>query len=116
MWKWNLFLLGLLLFLLSTVILVTACEPGGEPIIDNQSNHNVTIYVIRVREDGTLGDSRNYGVVLAKTTKEIGSITFIPKAIFRIEAVTSSGEVIFSKDYNMDDLEKINWKIVIPPY
>jgi len=35
--------------------------------------------------------------------------------VYRIEAVDSSGRVVFSHDYNMDDLEKIGWKITIPP-
>jgi hypothetical protein len=33
----------------------------------------------------------------------------------RIEAIEPSGKVVFSHDYKMSDLEKIGWKITIPP-
>ena len=42
-------------------------------------------------------------------------MTFIGSGIQRIEAIDPSGKVIFSHNYKMSDLEKIGWKIVIPP-
>jgi len=105
-----------LLFLFTIAIFVSACEPGGWPTIDNQTNQDLTILVITVRENEFSGQIRNYGVVPARTTKRLASITFVRREwVYRIQAEDPSGKVVFSQDYNMDDLEKIKWKIVIPP-
>jgi hypothetical protein len=94
------------------------CEPGGEPIIDNQHNQDLTIYVQRIDKtiNGRPDEVVNYGVVPAKTTKKLARITFVSDEVMkRIEVVDTSGNVVFSHDYNMNDLEKIQWKIIIPP-
>lgn len=63
-----------------------------------------------------LEEPEDYGIVPAQTTKELDSITFVKRTwVYRIEAVNPSGKVVFSQDYNMDNLETINWKITIPP-
>lgn len=116
--KKRLSLPGLVLLLLfATALFSSACEPGGEPIIENQHNQEVTIYVVSVYEGGyPSGQVRNYGVVPAQTTKKLASITFVRRNwVYRIKAVDPSGNVVFSHDYNMDDLEKIKWRITIPP-
>ena len=114
--KMQLNLIILVLLLLAAIPFGSSCEPGGFPIIDNQLNLDVTIYVITVHEDGVPpGEVRNYGVVPAQTTKKTASITFVKRSwVYRIEAIDPSGKVVFSHDYNMDDLEKIDWNIVIP--
>ena len=116
----NFKLLGLtLLFVFATTLFSSACEPGGEPIIENQLNQEVGIYVTLVSVNGNPDKTEtptDYGVVPAQTTKELASIVFVRRSwVYRIEAVDPSGNVIFSHDYNMNDLEKIDWKIVIPP-
>jgi hypothetical protein len=105
------------LLLFVTALLGLACEPGGEPIIENQRNEDLTIYVITLHENGVPpGQVRDYGVVAAQTTKQLASITFVKRSwVYRIEAVAPSGNVVFSHDYTMDDLEKIKWEITIPP-
>lgn len=106
-----------LLFVLGIMaIIASGCEPGERLIIDNQRNHEVRIEVTRVT-DGTLSNQiRNYGLVPAKSIKELGSITFTnAKNIFRVEAIDPLGKAVFSHDYNYYDLEKIDWKITIPP-
>jgi len=98
------------------VLIVSGCEPGGEPIIENQTDQDVSIYITDVLSDGTLGEQIDYGVVLAHSTKQIASIVFIkPEWVYRIQAINPSGEVVFSQDYNYYDLEEISWKITIPP-
>ncbi|MFC2003980.1 hypothetical protein ACFLUK_00325 [Chloroflexota bacterium] len=58
----------------------------------------------------------NYGTVQAQSTKELAAIVFPNRTwVHRIQAKNPSGEVVFSQDYKMADLEKIGWKIVIPP-
>lgn len=118
--KNRLLLLGLtLLFIFTTAFLSWACEPGGFPIIENQRNQEVRIYVTLVRVDGIPEEQEkpiDYGVVPAQTTKKLAGITFIRRNwVYRIEAVDPEGEVVFSHDYNWYDLEKIQWKITIPP-
>jgi hypothetical protein len=108
---------GLILMLLFiTGFFTTGCELGGAPVIENQLNQEIRISVSIVREGGTLGESIDYGVVPAQTTKKLAGVTFVNRAMVkRMEAKDLSGKVVFSHDYNMDDLEKIQWKITIPP-
>jgi len=71
-------LFGMYLALLLVVgLLVSGCEPGGFPIIENNLNQDLRIYTTLVRRDGTLGEEIDYGVVPAQTTKELASITFV---------------------------------------
>ena len=117
MWQRKFTIFSLVLLLVFAIILfVSACEPGGYPIIENQRNDDVRIFKLHVREDGTLGEPIDYGIVPARTTKELAGITFVRRSwVYRIEAVDPSGKVVFSHDYNMNDMEKIDWKIIIPP-
>ena len=112
-------LFGLYLVLLLFVgLFALGCEPGGWLTIENQSSHDVTIYVTVISTDGPLEEPNepiNYGIVQAQSTKELAAIVFPRRTwVHRIQAVDPSGKVVFSGDYNMDDLEKIDWKIVIP--
>ncbi len=105
-----------LLLVFATVLFATACEPGGFPVIENQRSQEVTIYVIDVQKDGTFGEPRNYGVVPAQGTRKLGGIVLASHEwVYRVQEVDPLGNIVFSHDYNMDDLEKISWKITIPP-
>ncbi len=108
--------LGLtLISLMIFALLLQSCEPGGDIIFENTYNEDVSIYFIHVREDGSLSEGAKQGVVSANASKTF-SITFVKKnVVYRIEAIDTSGKVVFSHDYKMADLEKIEWKIVIPP-
>lgn len=104
-----------LLLLFAIALFASACEPGGDLIIENQYNREVPIFYTHVRADGTLDKATRQGLVPPNTTKTF-SITFLGSDwVQRIEAVDPSGEIVFSHDYRMDDLEKISWKITIPP-
>ncbi len=116
------------LLLLATAFSGSACRDvlGGFPVIENQHNEDVQIYVTHVRTDGTLDTRVDYGVVPAQTTKELAPIGFLgSRWVNRIEAADPSGNIVFSHDYTMDDLEKLQpklpprgrmprWKITIP--
>jgi len=92
-----------------------ACEPGGFLQIQNMQNQEVTIFFASVRTDGTIDGLTKQVVISANTTKII-SITFLGgEWVNRIEAHDPTGKVVFSHDYKMADLEKIDWKIVLPP-
>ncbi|MFC1928099.1 hypothetical protein ACFLXK_00670 [Chloroflexota bacterium] len=65
--------------------------------------------------DGTLGVPTYQKTISANETREFG-ITFLgDEWIIRVEAIDPSGNIVFSQDYVMPDMEKIGWKIVIPP-
>ena len=100
---------------ISTLLFVTGCEPAPEITFNNQQNQEVKIFATHVRDDGTTSNYVEQGIVPASATKII-TITFLgDEWVNRIEARNPSGEVVFSHDYNMDDLEEMDWIIVIPP-
>lgn len=117
--KRNFALLCLVLLLLLTVpFFASGCETGGYPIIENQRGHAVRIFVTLISVNGAPkfpDDTTDYGVVPARTTKELAGIVFVRSYwVYRIEARDPSGKIVFSQDYNLNDLKKIRWKIVIP--
>ncbi|MFC1870131.1 hypothetical protein ACFLYE_02545, partial [Chloroflexota bacterium] len=70
-------LFGAVLILIFILVLaLSACEPGGYPIIDNQRNEEVTIRISDVYEDGRLSKPIDYGVVPAQTTKKLAGLAF----------------------------------------
>ena len=82
----------------------------------NQRAEDLRIHIIDVYDNGILGEPRDYGIVPAKTTKELAGLVFAKRWwIYRIEVMDPSGKVVLSHDYNMDAPDKIGWKIVIPP-
>jgi hypothetical protein len=115
-----LLLAGLAIVMAAFLVMGTSCEPGGWPIIENQSNQEVRIYTTLVRTDNPMdqpGKPTDHGIIPAITTQKLKyAITFVRRNwVYRIGAKDLSGRTVFSHDYNMDDLEKINWKITIPP-
>lgn len=101
--------------LLFTIALFTACEPGGDITVENQHNEEVSIYSSHVREDGSTDEPTKQVTVSANATKTFTEIFIGENWINRIEAIDPSGKVVFSHDYKMSDLDKIGWKITIPP-
>jgi hypothetical protein len=94
---------------------MTSCEPAPKVIFDNQLNQEVRIFTTHVRDDGTIDGFVELGTVPAHSTKTI-NITFLgDEWVNRIEVRDTLGNVTLSHDYKMGDLEKIRWKITIPP-
>ncbi len=114
--KLTFMLFGLYLALLLTFgLFASGCEPGGDLTIVNRHSQEVGIFKSDVRNDGTTNEATYQITIRPNETREF-SITFIgPKHIQRIEAINALGNVLFSQDYKMADLEKIGWKIVVPP-
>jgi hypothetical protein len=101
--------------LLILVLVMSACEPETKITFENKYNQEVKVLVAHVRDNGTIDELTEYGIIDANSKKTI-HITFLGSEwVNRIEAADLSGKVIFSHDYNIDDLEKINWKIEIFP-
>jgi len=104
-----------LLLLLVLGIFICGCEPRGDITFHNMQDGEVTIFFADVRDDGTIDQLTKQGVVSANSTKVFSAMFPLSNWVTRIEAHDLTGEVVFSHDYKMADLEKIDWKIVIPP-
>ena len=55
------------------------------------------------------------GVISPNASKQFGMVFLGSNFVERIEARDPSGKIIFSHDYKFVDMEKIGWKITIPP-
>jgi len=114
--KQNFALLCLVLLLLLTApFFLSGCEREAVITIENQRSQDVKIYHTFVHADGTLGEATYQGTISANSTKTQYIILIYDYNVKRIEAIEPSGKIVFSQDYNRADLEKIKWKIVIPP-
>jgi hypothetical protein len=102
------------LLMVLSLISQTSCEPYPKITFDNQRSQEMTIFATHVRDDGTISNFVKQGVIPADSINKI-NITFLGEEwVNRIEARDPNGIVVFSHDYKMADLEKIDWKIVIP--
>jgi hypothetical protein len=109
----------ILLVVLGTILflwLLTSClsDPGTFLNIDNQSNVAVSIYIRGVR----------HSEVPPGVTKEIGTMEIWPDPNppwgaedykYLIEAKTEEGKVVYSKELTWQEIDEINWTIIIPP-
>jgi hypothetical protein len=93
----------------------SGCEPMTKVTFQNQRDEDVKLYVAAVHRDGSIGDFGDYGTIQAKTTKTITIAYLGNEHTNRLQIRDSAGKVLFSHDYKRPDLEKIGWKIVIPP-
>lgn len=105
------------LFALMAVFLLVsfACEPGGGITIENHQDQTISIFFTHVRADGSLDNPSKQGAVTPNATRKFFDVFLDPEWMERIEAREQSGKIVFSHDYKMGDLEKIGWKITIPP-
>lgn len=102
-------------FIAILLVFSSGCEPGGKITFQNQRNEDVELFVTHVRDDGTISGFVDFGTISAQTTKKIYVSFLGDEWANRLEIRDMSGTVIISYDYKMADLEKIGWKIVIPP-
>lgn len=102
-------------FLFLVAINISSCERSAQIKIINQSNYEITIYYTFKFPDGTYGEPAYQEIVPADSTKIQSIILIKDEGVKRIEAKDPSGKIVFSHNYNRADLEKIGWKIVIPP-
>jgi hypothetical protein len=91
------------------------CEPSLKVTFDNKTNQEVKIFEAHVRDDGSVDGFVEQGTISPNSTKTI-RITFLgDKWVNRIQIRDTPGNIIFTHDYTMPDLEKADWKITIPP-
>jgi hypothetical protein len=114
--KHRLYVISLVLFLVSTILIMAiGCEPAPLITFDNRQNQEVRIFLTHVRDDGSIDGFVELGTISANST-ETHYITFLgDDFVNRIQIRDTLGNVIFTHDYKMADLEKLDWKIVISP-
>lgn len=93
----------ILVLSLFSVIAFTACEPIAPIKIYNETTENLTIFI----NDEHLGEVIPEG--------EIKNDFVIIEARFKIEAKNSSGEILYSKEFIIEEMVDMDWKIVIKP-
>ncbi len=97
------------------LLALIGCEPGGDITFENEFNQNLTISYTHARSNGSIDGFVTLASVAANSSKVV-PLTFLgPAWVNRINVSDNSGKVIFTHDYTMGDLDKVDWKIVIPP-
>jgi hypothetical protein len=104
----------IIIIIVALLLILPSCEPGGKLVVENQNKTEITIYFASVRIDGTIDKLTEQGIIPSQTTRTFGIVFLGDDWVNRIEAKDTQGKVLFSHDYKMRDLEKINWKITIP--
>jgi hypothetical protein len=98
----------ILSLMLGALILTTSCwgDPGFQLIIENKSQYDLTVYV------------NNYKVGDVKAGEQIEDHFGMDTGRYKIEAKNVQGEMIFSKTFTFDQMQRIDnkriWKVVIP--
>jgi hypothetical protein len=106
------FLLAILSFIF-LLPLLTGCwgDPGTFLKIDNQTDQTLVIFI----------DNLHDADVQPEELKEFPTTNILPENIypddkkFLIEAKTKQGEVIYSENFTWQELDDMDWTIVIPP-
>ncbi len=105
------------------ILFAAGCDPYQVITFDNQTPFTIQVDIISVPLDyqGTpefnfplgdvikAGESKKY-VAPVQDDRTVGAERKYP-----VEAVTETGEVVFSRVFTWDELHDMNWTIVIPP-
>jgi hypothetical protein len=110
---------SLLIACLSLLVFPPACVEKIHPLtIENQTSTTLHIYVSAVyRGDNSIDRVYHVGDVLAVQTTTIRDSAIVPNVgyDYLIEAKNDNDDVLFSRLYTIDELEDLDWKIVITP-
>ena len=103
-------LLGLVLFISTTLPILTACEPSFKIKIENNTEQALTIYY----------DVCRTGVLVSLGDLEPGEHIYTPNfwlndGYYQIDAKTVDSEVIFSKEFSWFELRDMDCEVVITP-
>jgi len=105
-----------LIFIIINLVGVTSCEPPVKITFINEQNQEIRIFAAHVGSNGNIDEKFVQKGTISNREKKTIYITFLgDEWVNRIEARDPNGNVVFSHDYNMPDLEKIDWKITITP-
>jgi hypothetical protein len=91
--------------------LATACEPIAPLRIENQTDQTLSIFV----RFGTADKYYHLGDVAPGEDIKNKNPGILTSNVYYLEAKNSQGEIIYSKKYNDLELDKLDWKVVIPP-
>jgi hypothetical protein len=111
----------LIIACLSLLAFSPACIEKVHPLtIENQTGQALQIFLgVEGMEDYTIEKYFHIGTIPAHKTVTIGDSGIVPKSGFDyhslIEAKNDADTVLFSQWYTTDELEEIDWTIVIPP-
>jgi hypothetical protein len=111
----------LLLVLLSAILLISlsassacTCDPAVWIEFNNKTDYTLSIYI-----GGAYQDDVSPGQTLRFATMDIWGDDSPPwgDEDFRylIEAKTKDGEVVYSEEFTWQELDDMDWTIVIPP-
>ncbi len=96
----------LLSFIAVAALLLTAiaCEPAAPIKIKNDTDQILTIFIY----DQRIGDVKPGEEIINK-------VVTIVHSDYLIEAKDVQGNIVYSKEFSYKELEKTDWKLVIPP-
>jgi hypothetical protein len=94
-----------LVFLIGVLLLLgAACERIAPIQIENKTSEILTIYI----DDYLIGDVK-------PGNKIKNDLVFAGQDWYLIEVYNTQGDVIYSHEYQNEEMKKVNWTIVIPP-
>lgn len=99
-------LLLMVVFLMLPLIFSQACIVGVEPTTPPVQIRNNTAQILSIYLDGSyIGD--------VAPGAEIKNYKVYVKDNFKVEAKNTQGEIIYSKNLTLEEVKKVNWKIII---
>ncbi len=110
---------SLLLGIVLTILLSTACDPGALLTVENRINTDVTLYRLGVVEP-VAGRWVELGRVKAGETKRLGFGTFVSRTYtgdpILFQARDATGFPVWEKAFEFDEFRKlkaVQWRICI---
>ena len=108
--KGLLLIISLLLVLLTVLPLAVACEPSAPLRVQNRTDLTLSISVNHTTGNYYMGDVTS-GEEIKNSHPLIGRFGAFP-----IEARDAQGNLVYSNEYTLRQLEEeLHWKVVIPP-
>ncbi len=105
----------LAVFMLLIIILpLTGCEPAAPIRIKNKTDQTLYISFSYSYSDHVEADAKRDLMGAVKAGEELRPEIF-PFPTFLIEAKDVQGNIVYSKEFSYKELEKTDWKLVIPP-
>jgi len=108
--KKNIKLLLVLLLIYIVTLITVACEPVAPIRIQNRTDQTLSVYIKWNNKEYYIGDVASGSEITNSNSKILyfGS--------FPIEAKDKQGDVVWAKEYPIDQLkDKMRWIIIIPP-
>ncbi|UCH52015.1 MAG: hypothetical protein JSV54_04565, partial [Chloroflexota bacterium] len=85
-------------------------EPGHRYQVDNRTDQTLEIFIDNLRQcDAPPGEMSRSGTI------DIPPYDIWPDEKYAIEARTEDGEVVYSQEFTWQELDDMDWTIVIQP-